>query len=116
MERLTGTRIDHVAMIDFQGFVALTQDLEGVTVQNKTAFSSHGHTYPAGNITLSGEAALWYVREKDLPGGEEDRAENQRNVLKAILAKGCPLRSSPIRSGSPTSWVMRRSGSRWTRA
>jgi LCP family protein required for cell wall assembly len=88
MERLTRTRIDHVAMIDFQGFVALTQDLEGVTVQNKTPFSSHGHTYPAGNITLSGEAALWYVREKGLPGGEEDRAENQRNILKAILAKG----------------------------
>ena len=75
-------------MIDFQGFVALTQDLEGVTVQNKTAFSSHGYTYPAGNITLSGEAALWYVREKNLPRGEEDRAENQRNILKAILAKG----------------------------
>ena len=88
LERLTDTRIDHVAMIDFQGFVALTQDLEGITVRNRTAFSSHGHTYPAGTITLSGEAALWYVREKNLPGGEEDRAENQRNVLKAILAKG----------------------------
>jgi LCP family protein required for cell wall assembly len=88
MERLTGTRIDHVAMIDFQGFVGLTQDLGGVTIQNRTAFSSHGHNYPAGTITMSGEAALWYVREKSLPGGEEDRAENQRNILKAILAKG----------------------------
>ena len=88
MERLTGTRIDHVAMIDFQGFVALTQDLDGITVRNKTAFNSHGHDYPAGIITLRGEAALWYVREKGLPGGEEDRAENQRNVLKAILSKG----------------------------
>ena len=29
IEKLTGARIDHVAMIDFQGFVNLTEDLEG---------------------------------------------------------------------------------------
>jgi polyisoprenyl-teichoic acid--peptidoglycan teichoic acid transferase len=89
LEGVTGNRIDHVAMIDFQGFVNLTRDLGGVTVRNKTAFSVFGFNYPAGNITLSGQAALIYVRERHaLPGGELDRAENQRNVLKAILAKG----------------------------
>jgi LCP family protein required for cell wall assembly len=89
LEKLTGTRIDHVAMIDFQGFVALTQDLDGITVHNRTPFSSNGYNYPAGNIPLKGDAALWYVRERHaLPRGEEDRAENQRNVIKAILAKG----------------------------
>jgi LCP family protein required for cell wall assembly len=89
VEGLTGTRIDHVAMVDFQGFVNLTQDLDGVTVRNKTAFSSKGQTFPAGDVTLNGEAALVYVRERQqLPNGELDRAENQRNVLKAILAKG----------------------------
>jgi polyisoprenyl-teichoic acid--peptidoglycan teichoic acid transferase len=89
LEGLTDTRIDHVAMIDFEGFVNLTQDLGGVTVRNKTPFSALGYNYPAGNITLSGQAALVYVRERRaLPGGELDRAENQRNVLKAILAKG----------------------------
>ena len=82
VEKLTGTRIDHVAMIDFQGFVSLTQDLGGVTVVNRTPFGP----FPEGNITLSGDAALRYVRER--PWGEQDRAEKQRNVLKAILAKG----------------------------
>lgn len=90
LERLTNTRIDHIAMIDFQGFVNLTQDLDGVTVHNPTAFSSQGHTFAAGNITLEGEAALVFVRERRAFGanGELQRAENQRNVLKAILAKG----------------------------
>ena len=46
LEQLTGARVDHVAMIDFQGFVNLTQDLEGVTVKNRVAFSSNGHTLP----------------------------------------------------------------------
>jgi LCP family protein required for cell wall assembly len=82
VEKLTDTRIDHVAMIDFPSFVKFTEDLGGVTVPNRTAFS----TFPAGPITLSGDAALRYVRERR--PSEEDRVENQRNVLKAILAKG----------------------------
>jgi LCP family protein required for cell wall assembly len=89
LENLTGTRMDHVALIDFEGFIRLTEDLRGVTVTNKTAFSAHGFDYPEGKITIAGEEALWFVRErKQLPGGDLDRAENQRNVIKAIVQKG----------------------------
>lgn len=89
LENLTGVRMDHVVLIDFEGFIRLTDDLHGVTVTNKTAFSSHGFHYPKGRITLAGEEALWFVRERhQLPGGDLARAENQRNVIKAILDKG----------------------------
>jgi polyisoprenyl-teichoic acid--peptidoglycan teichoic acid transferase len=89
LENLTGTRMDHVALIDFEGFIRLTEDLRGVTVTNKTAFSAHGYDYPEGKITIAGEEALWFVRERKLlPGGDLDRAENQRNVIKAIVQKG----------------------------
>jgi polyisoprenyl-teichoic acid--peptidoglycan teichoic acid transferase len=89
LENLTGVRMDHVALIDFEGFIKLTEDLDGVTVTNKTAFSSHGFHYPKGKITIAGEEALWFVRERKLlPGGDLDRAENQRNVIKAIVQKG----------------------------
>ena len=88
LEGLLDTRMDHVVMIDFAGFIQLTEDLGGVTVPNKTAFRSHGFSYPKGQITIKGEEALWFVRErKQLPGGDFDRAENQRNVVRAILAK-----------------------------
>jgi polyisoprenyl-teichoic acid--peptidoglycan teichoic acid transferase len=93
LEDLTGVRMDHVALIDFEGFVRLTEDLHGVTVTNKTAFSSHGFHYPQGKITIAGEEALWFVRERKLlPGGDLDRAENQRNVIKAIVQKGLSAR------------------------
>jgi LCP family protein required for cell wall assembly len=93
LENLTSVRMDHVALIDFEGFIRLTQDLHGVTVMNKTAFSSHGFYYPRGKITISGEEALWFVRERhQLPGGDLDRAENQRNVIKAIVQKGLSAR------------------------
>src|SRR6187200_2495261 len=89
LENLTGVRMDHVVLIDFQGFIKLTQDLHGVTVTNKTAFTSHGFHYPKGKITIAGDEALWFVRERHhLPGGDLDRAENQRNVIKAIVQKG----------------------------
>ena len=89
LEDLTGVRMDHVVLIDFEGFIRLTEDLRGVTVTNKNAFSSHGFEYPEGKITIAGEEALWFVRErKQLPGGDLDRAENQRNVIKAIAQKG----------------------------
>ena len=93
--------MDHVVLIDFDGFIRLTEDLHGVTVTNKTAFSSHGFDYPKGKITIAGEEALWFVRERhQLPGGDLDRAENQRNVIKAIVQKGlsakCDLRSGDL--------------------
>ena len=81
--------MDHVVLVDFEGFVELTEELGGVTVTNKNAFESHGFTYPKGKMTIKGKEALWFVRERyALPGGDLDRAENQRKVIKAIVSKG----------------------------
>ena len=89
LQDLTGVTMDHVVLVDFEGFTQLTDDLGGVTVTNKTAFSSHGFDYPKGKIEIQGAQALWFVRERhSLPGGDLDRAENQRNVIKAIVQKG----------------------------
>jgi LCP family protein required for cell wall assembly len=89
LENLLGVRMDHLALIDFEGFIGLTDDLGGVTVKNKHAFSSHGYSYPKGKITIKGKQALWFVRERhSLPRGDLDRSENQRRVIKAIIDKG----------------------------
>jgi LCP family protein required for cell wall assembly len=87
LENLTDTRMDHAALVDFQGFAKLTDEVGGVTVYNKTGFTSHGIEYPKGNITLSGERALYFVGERRLPRGDFDRATNERNVVRAIIAK-----------------------------
>src|SRR5829696_3262268 len=89
LEGMLGIRMDHVALIDFEGFINLTQELGGVTVYNKYPSVSAGYKFPVGNVTVQGEQALAYVRErKQLPHGDLDRAERQRAVLQAILAKG----------------------------
>jgi polyisoprenyl-teichoic acid--peptidoglycan teichoic acid transferase len=89
LEGLLETRMDHVALIDFEGFINLTEQLGGVTVYNKYSSNSGGYKFPVGDVNLRGEHALAYVRErKQLPRGDLDRAERQRVVLQAILAKG----------------------------
>jgi LCP family protein required for cell wall assembly len=94
LEALLGTRIDHAALIDFDGFIGLTEQLGGVTVYNAHASSSRGYDFPKGNLTLKGDQALAFVRERyELPNGDLDRAERQRLVVQAILAKGLSART-----------------------
>ena len=88
LEKLTDTRMDHAILVDFQGFARMTDAVGGVTVHNKTAFNSNGVHFPKGNVTLSGERAIYFVGERRaLPRGDFDRAANERNVVRAIIAK-----------------------------
>lgn len=86
LEQLTGARMDHTVAIDFEGFIRLTDAVGGVTVYNPWNSSSRGYDFPQGEITISGEEALVYVRERyALPNGDLDRAHRQRTVVQAIL-------------------------------
>lgn len=88
MEQLNQVPIDHVAITDFEGFSQMTSALGGVTLDNPHPSHSGDTYFPAGEITVQGEDALAYVRERyDLPGGDFDRAERQRLVVQAILRK-----------------------------
>ncbi len=88
LEGFLDVRMDHVAIIDFAGFIALTDELGGVTVDNPYASVSQGYDFPVGEVTVRGEQALAYVRERhQLPNGDLGRAERQRLVVQAMLAK-----------------------------
>ena len=88
LESLVGVRMDHAAKINFDGFMGLTTQLGGVTVNNKHASSVGEYSWPKGEVTIQGEEALTYVRQRyGLPNGDLDRAERQRAVVKAILMK-----------------------------
>jgi polyisoprenyl-teichoic acid--peptidoglycan teichoic acid transferase len=89
LEGILDTRMDHVAVVDFKGFIGLTEELGGVQVYNKHSSESGGYKFPAGKITVRGPEALAYVRERmTLPRGDLDRAERQRELLQAIFSKG----------------------------
>lgn len=91
VEGLLGQRINHVAVVDFDGFAGITDALGGVTINNEVAFtSSHkaGHQFAAGPITLNGEEALAFVRERyAFVDGDYQRVRNQQAWVKAVLNK-----------------------------
>jgi LCP family protein required for cell wall assembly len=91
LEGLLGARIDHIAIIDFEGLAAMTTALGGVTVENSVPFTaSRGDDrfFPAGPITLEGDRALTFVRERyAFPTGDFQRVVNQQKLLKGILAR-----------------------------
>ena len=88
VEGIIDTRIDHVAVVDFDGFKGLTDALGGVDLYNPTAFDSrHGRYFEAGDITLNGEDALAFVRERyAFADGDYSRAANQQRYLKAVMS------------------------------
>ncbi|MGX5714965.1 LCP family protein [Arthrobacter sp. MAHUQ-56] len=90
VESLFNQRIDHVAMIDFEGFVGLTDALGGVEVNIKQPFvSAHdGFNFKQGPKVLDGRHALEFVRERyAFSDGDYQRVRNQQAFVKALFAK-----------------------------
>lgn len=88
VEQLTGVRIDHIALTDFQSFVGITDALGGVPITLQTALHRGDVALPPGEYVMSGEQALAYVRERySLRRGDFDRVQRQQAWIRAILVK-----------------------------
>ena len=88
LEGMFGTRLDHVAVVDFEGFKAMTDALGGVSVNVTKPFTTQQFSFPAGRQQLSGDSALAFVRERKAFGdGDYQRVKNQQIFLKALMAK-----------------------------
>ena len=78
--------IHHVAILDFQGFQALTDAVGGVDVESEQAFTSGGTTFVEGTNHLSGEDALIFVRERySFADGDLQRGRNQQAYLRGLV-------------------------------
>ncbi|UJP08926.1 LCP family protein [Microbacterium sp. KUDC0406] len=88
IEDIVDVPIDHVAIVDFEGFKGLSEAVDGVTLNNAIAFSSNGHRYEQGQITVKGDDALNYVRARyPFTDGDYQRVRNQQAFVKGLVAK-----------------------------
>jgi LCP family protein required for cell wall assembly len=88
VEQLTGVRINHLAIVDFDGFKQITDALGGVTITVPQTTHDMRGTIKAGTQTMDGATALNYVRQRyNLPGGDFDRVKRQQNWIRAVVAK-----------------------------
>ncbi len=85
LQQLVNVPIDHVALIDFEGFKRMTDAVGGVDVEVKEA--SPG--FPKGVVHVDGERGLAFVRERyTLSQGDISRGQRQQAFIKAIMLKG----------------------------
>lgn len=91
VEGYTGVRLDHVMLIDFAGFVEVTDALGGVEMdieQTITSIHPPHRTFQEGRRHLNGEEALDYIRQrKQFPDGDFTRMRNQQQFLRALMDK-----------------------------
>ncbi len=91
LENLYNCNINYYGQLNFTGFEALIDDIGGVTIDNPKAFNSQnvsGYSFASGEITLAGDEALAYSRERyAFSGGDNMRGQNQMRIIKGIVAK-----------------------------
>ena len=84
LQPLIDVPIDHVAIVNFESFKAMTDAIGGVDVQVTEA----GGGFATGVQHMNGEQGLRFVRERySLSQGDISRGERQMQFIKAILAK-----------------------------
>ncbi|MEU8889554.1 LCP family protein [Streptomyces sp. NPDC048442] len=91
VEKLTGVRLDHHMVVDFQGFKDMVDAVDGVDVCLKKPIDDRdAHLkLAAGPQTLNGEQALGYVRARKSIGGGSDteRMDRQQQFLASLVNK-----------------------------
>ncbi|WSK08702.1 LCP family protein [Kitasatospora sp. NBC_01300] len=91
VEQLSGIRIDHYVILDFNGFKTMVNAIGGVEVCVPQAIHDKDARLdlPAGRQTLHGEQALGYVRARESLGDGSDtqRMGRQQQFLAALVRK-----------------------------
>lgn len=90
-EDLTGIRIDHYVVVDFNGFRGMVDALDGVPVcvPEDIEDPAHGIRIKAGNRDLKGDEALAYVRVRYAVGDGSDigRTRRQQEFIASMIKK-----------------------------
>lgn len=102
VENMTGLKMNHLAIIDWDGFKDLSSAVGGVPVTIPKTFYDPKQkiTWEAGDHELQGKEALAYVRTRyGLIGGDFDRIKRQQNFMRSLMGKmlNSDMTSNPVK-------------------
>lgn len=105
-----GVRIDHLAMVEFDGFRQIIDTLDGIDVPLACPFTDWHiknprrsvedpdnwklYTIGPGLVHMDGDLALWYARSR-LRSSDFDRGRRQQEILRAIYARALRVNVIP---------------------
>ena len=93
-----GLRIDHMAIVDFDGFRRIVNTLGGVDVNVSQTFYDtrtgypYGYTVYPGMVHMDGDLALWYARSRKSTS-DFDRGRRSQEVLRALYTRALQTNS-----------------------
>ncbi len=94
VENFLDTPIDYYVKVNMESFKDIVNTVGGVNVNNPRAFDYEGYSFPAGEQTLDGKAALAYSRMRyEDPKGDLGRNDRQRQIITSIIDKGANVSS-----------------------
>jgi polyisoprenyl-teichoic acid--peptidoglycan teichoic acid transferase len=94
VENFLDIPIDYYVKINMESFEDIVDAVDGIIVNNTFSFSQDGHQFSKGQINLTGEEALSYVRmRKQDPKGDFGRQQRQRQVIQGVINKGASVNS-----------------------
>ena len=94
VEHFLDIPIDYVVQINMDSFKDIINAVDGITINNPTDFNSLGTSFSKGEITLTGDEALKYIRMRyEAPLGDFGRQDRQKLVAQAMLRKGASINS-----------------------
>jgi polyisoprenyl-teichoic acid--peptidoglycan teichoic acid transferase len=94
-----GLRVDHYALMNFQGFKDMVDRLDGIDVQVGRTLTDYRSGYgnysvAAGLVHMDGSLALWYARSRQTTS-DFDRNRRQQEVILAIAQRLMDMRAIP---------------------
>jgi polyisoprenyl-teichoic acid--peptidoglycan teichoic acid transferase len=100
VEHLLNIPVDYFVSINFDAFMAIVDELGGITVNSPRTFTEKDNatygsiTIQQGEQRLNGQEALAYVRmRKSDPRGDFGRGERQKEVIEAIINEAASIHS-----------------------
>jgi LCP family protein required for cell wall assembly len=94
-----GVRIDHLALVEFNGFRQIIDTVDGIDVPVACEFSDmrkmpsgywRMYTVGPGVVHMNGDLALWYARARSR-SSDFDRGRRQQEMLRALYTRGLQL-------------------------
>lgn len=90
VKQFLGVEINYYAQVDFQAFVKFIDEIKGVKIRVEEPItvvlmgSNRKITLEPGVVTLPGDIALAYARNRKTEGGDFDRARRTQQVIIAV--------------------------------
>ena len=85
VEEFLGIRIDHIAQLESDALGRVIDELDGLQVYSRVAFSADGTDFVEGTNNLDGTTSAIFTAAGPVDDADQTRTRNQRAVVRALV-------------------------------